>query len=658
MENNDKGTSAEAVKGLATLALLKANFDLGLDQIEIFLPLVLDCVASLPTEDFGIEQIQSLLLERYSFKIPTPIIKVLLNRAKHKGLVRRVGGRYFRLAEISDQIAAIADRKAEIEEGHNIIAAELVSFGQRIGISIESHEEALTLIFRYFAQNKITLLVEDFKEFGAFIKKELKNLNAKEIVCIARFILEKCIPDQKLGKILRQMLEGFVLQDALSLKDISTVSKKFDKITIFFDTGFIFEVLGLNGEIAALPAREGLDLLRATKASLSIFDVTVEEVKRILWVHEKYLSDPRGIVNLRQNPFTRYIIKHRLTSSDIREITATLEKQLFGLGISIKNIPKHEAFYTLDEEALSKKIAKSDETELDPRVRHDVDCIAGVLTLRKGHTSDSLENVGAIFATGTGLLVKNTREWYRGQGKGGLSPVIHHINLSGLAWLKNPNFAPDLKLHELVALCSSALMPSRRLWEHFIQTLRKLYDSNRITSDEIASIIASELTESLLLEYESDSEPDAASLTEVIDRVKASYREEADIQIRKIKAESTQEIAVVLSEQKKTEKLLHKGEEEHRKLIIKLRADANSKAKKISYVLFIIAAIMMIFAPGLILLLKPLKIFLSQILIYIITGIVWLLTNVRMLFGGHLNKWRKMIEVYIEQYFLKKWGLS
>nr|MDA8175197.1 hypothetical protein [Nitrospiraceae bacterium] len=177
--NHQHNDSTKVVKGLATLALLKANLELEHDQIEIFLPLVLDCIAALSSEDFGIEQIQPLLLERHSFQIPSPIIKVLLNRAKHKGFIRREYGRYFRLSTITEQVKSIEDKKTEIEAEHRTIADKLISFSQDFDLEIKSQEEALALIFRYFAQNKINFLIGDFKKIGAFIKEDLKTLDSK-----------------------------------------------------------------------------------------------------------------------------------------------------------------------------------------------------------------------------------------------------------------------------------------------------------------------------------------------------------------------------------------------------------------------------------------------------------------------------------------------
>ncbi|MBI3042595.1 MAG: hypothetical protein HYY78_07185 [Betaproteobacteria bacterium] len=62
----------KATKGLATVAMLKANFDGGRDHIEMFLPFVLDVIQSVPTTDFSVDDVASRLEVRHTLSIPTP----------------------------------------------------------------------------------------------------------------------------------------------------------------------------------------------------------------------------------------------------------------------------------------------------------------------------------------------------------------------------------------------------------------------------------------------------------------------------------------------------------------------------------------------------------------------------------------------------------
>jgi len=180
----------------------------------------------------------------------------------------------------------------------------------------------------------------------------------------------------------------------------------------------------------------------------------------------------------------------------------------------------------MDEADLSRRLANDDGNEKSSRVVHDVDCIAGILTQRKGQVSDSLDTASAIFVSDSGSTVRTVRGWYAAQGGRGCAPIVHVLTLSNFAWLKRPASASKLKVHELMALCSAALRPTPEAWQHFIDHLRRLEAEGELNDEEITAIVASELTENLLAERGIDAESDATSLTEVVERVKSGYEEE------------------------------------------------------------------------------------------------------------------------------------
>jgi hypothetical protein len=62
-------------------------------------------------------------------------------------------------------------------------------------------------------------------------------------------------------------------------------------------------------------------------------------------------------------------------------------------------MPVHNRKYTLNEEDLTKRLMRPNDGFQDDRVTHDVDCIAAILTLRAGHTSNNISHCRAVFAT-------------------------------------------------------------------------------------------------------------------------------------------------------------------------------------------------------------------------------------------------------------------
>jgi hypothetical protein len=61
----------------------------------------------------------------------------------------------------------------------------------------------------------------------------------------------------------------------------------------------------------------------------------------------------------------------------------------------------------------------------------------------------------------------------------------------------------------------------------FIANVKQLRNDGVISDDETVAIIASEMTEPLLATLDDDFDPDADTIAEAIERVRASYRQEA-----------------------------------------------------------------------------------------------------------------------------------
>jgi hypothetical protein len=528
---------ASAAKGLATVALLKANFDAGKDHLEMFQPFVRDCVPHLERDDFAVDELRAAVLERHSLAIPIDTLRTLLARLgrERKPLVKREAGRYFRLRPDSG-VPDLAQARAAVESRQQVVAQALLDFAESKGLHLRSAEDALALILQFLGRYHVSMALAVPLDLSA-IEPEPDEAGGqrRSMVVVASFLKQVVERDDVLTATLHQMLEGFVLQNALFLKDISIAARRFDNLEVFLDTALLFATLGLTGEAAQVAMDEALALLRETGARLAAFDVTLKEMRRILSVYEEHLATSEGRLTLHPTEVTMFVLNKRYTPSDIREIGALLERRLLDRAINVRQVPTHRPEFTLDEEALTRSLASQQprygfrkRNGSDPRVRHDVDCIAGVLTLRAGRSAASLDHSRAVFATASWLTLKNTLEWFEKQGSADVPPLIHHLTLSNIAWLKKPASAVKLQLHELVAMCAAVLVPSRRLWEGFVAHLRRLQAAGDLTSDELAAIVASNMTKNLLVEQErDDGDYDAGSLSQVVERVKASYQEEA-----------------------------------------------------------------------------------------------------------------------------------
>jgi hypothetical protein len=646
-------------RGLATLALLKTNFDMRQDHIGMFMPFVLDAIGHLSSADFSGLDVATELRSRHGLTIPDHTLSVLLHRAVKKHGVRRQAGRYFRTNQFAVEVN-ISQKRQEFEQEQTIVAASLQSFAEKKGLEGLSQDEALALLFSFLDENHVLLALDGSPGSSPLqVEGAGKPLGERETRIVAQFVLEQLKSNQQIAHCLKGMLEGFILQNALFLRDIGQAEKKFSNLTVFLDSAIILEIIGLEGEVAASATREGLALLRDMGAHLAVFEKTLAEVSRILRVYEEHLGSTAGIASLYPTEVTRYVVSHHLSPADMRQASSLLRLDLDAIGIKVRESPQRNPHYTLDEKDLTNRIRRPGDTDLHPRVTHDVDAIAAVLTLRGDGAPTRLDDGIAVFATRTGLLVKNVREWFVAQGHTELPPAIHRIALSSAAWLKRPAAAPDLKIHELAALCAAALAPSKRVWDRFLAHLRSLRASGTISSEEMVAVVASQLTDNLLSEIDDEIEADAQTIEEIIHRVQDEYRTHEETKTKQMADEFAEKLRLADTDKLAAEAKTLSETDRRRQLELRITRKASTWAKRISWILFILGALLL--ALGSTEVVERFfenRAFLSHLIAVTTLLVVWIVGIVTTIWGGDFVTWREWLARSIEKRLRDYFGLS
>lgn len=512
-------------KGLATVAFLKTRLDEGYDHLSLFEPLILDALAHVTSPDFLAEDIKAVLHERTGgVLLPSNTIQTLLGRCTKQGLLRREGGRFFRtsrrLPESGLQVA-----RTRIQTEQDSLGQAFVQFAAGQGLTIESTQDALAALAAFVSDNKIHLVLNELLPDSPL---DRSSLDRKLTRVVARFITQS-LESPALRPALEALTEGILLHDTLLMRDIPEVKERFQELLVAFDSGLLFAALDLAGVANAIAAKEGLSLLRQAGARTVAFSRTVDEMLRLLAIYEDRLGTTEGRLSLYPTALTQHLLTTRRSPADIRLISSTIQNRLAQLGIGIIEIPARESLYTLNEENLVEALTDVARPDPEaPRIQHDVNCIAGVLTFRKGRHSTSIERSVAIFSSTSGRVVRNVQRWFFAEGEHGTPPIVHNAALTSIAWLKKPAATPGLKMHEVAALCVAAMRPTRRTMTKFIETLRRLRAEGTITDDETAAVVASELMEPLLARLDDEFEPDSDSIQEAIERVRDAYRREAD----------------------------------------------------------------------------------------------------------------------------------
>ena len=576
-------TDTTPIRGLATVALLKANFDKGKDHLDMFLPFIVDAVVNLPRDDFSVHELQKCLLERHGLSVPQAALSLLITRAKKKGFVRREAGRYFRLLKVH-QVEDLRPQRDSVIQEHKDLAAAFQNYAASWKLVLRNETEALSLLTSFLAENEIAVLLHDD---STGIETATSHRTQR---IVARFFQKTLSENTRLTRILDQLIQGYVLQNALLLRDISQASRPFQNLEVFLDSQCVLRALGLEGDPNKIATREALAILRTMHARLTVFHSTIDEIRRILSLHEHRIGTTAGRESLRPGALTQHLLRNHYSPADVRQASALIELNLRQLGIRLKQFPKRQKEFTLAERALTLKLKRPNESETEPRIVHDVDCIAAILTFRRGVQPRSYDNAGAIFLTTNNRLVATVVKWMIEEGVNGLPPIVHQIRLTNFAWLKKPAAAIKLKTHELIALCSAALRPSRENWTKFLNHLRQLQEQNEITSDEAAAILASSYVNKYLSDAEdTEDETDTDSIIEIIDRVKGTYRADAEARIleaeRQAHAERKKYRADAEARVLEAKRQANVEGEKARQLELQIKGAANSIAQVISLIL-------------------------------------------------------------------------
>lgn len=583
---------------LVTVAYLKAQLDSGGDHLGIFLPLLLDVLSLVGTESFTTADAQDLLARRHHVAMPQSTVATLLGRATKKGYITRSAGRYSRKLDKPLPASQVSVDKESIEALQRALGERLLQYAAAHGLSISSVDDALDLLLDFLEDEQVGMLL------GTQIAGTTTGLGRKQRSIVAGFVAKalRCDPDSTTA--LRSMLEGLVLYHAAFLPEVGQVSHRFRDLQVLFDSGLVRQALGYEGVAAQTLMRETISVLQAGGVRCVVLDKTVLEIKRILEMYERKLGTAAGRRSLRAVPMARHFLTKAYTPSDVHEMSALLETEVASTGLRIMSAPRREKKLTHGEQSLGARLADPqtrDDTE--PRVVHDVDCVAAVLVLRRGHRAARIEDARAVFATSSPLVIKNTRLWWiEDEHENGVEPVVHIRALTNVAWLKKPALAGNLKLAELTALCAAALRPSQATWERFLRHLDALQRSDRINSDDTAAVLISSMSDRLLrdaeVEVEDPTDIDAVTLDEVVRRVQETYAENHRGEVQAIQEDYERRLASLEARAKDAERDADEATASARRRGLALDGRARQWASKVAGVLQWAVGVAVVIAAG------------------------------------------------------------
>lgn len=521
------------ISTLTAYAMIKVSYDQKKDHLENFMPFALEAITNLDANKITRKDVQKEIKRLYSIKIPRFVIGTLLKRAKKQKFIDLIDGIQVKYQEKLLSLNIENLRKLAQTE-NDVLIKSIQNF------SVKEYDTKLSL-------TEIQDTLKNFIEkYGLFILRASirgENIgNTLEIAArskhiIADFTLKSYVEESDDFERIERLVQGWMLYNATFLPNIQEVSANFKGTMFFFDTSFIIRLLGFEGARNALPNRELLDILYTQNAKLKVFDFTSDEIVRVLYAVKDSMTSLSPREFAKRGLMAQYALSHNWKPGDILSVISRLKSTLRTYRIEVYASPPRVPLYTLDENLISSIIKDDAERHREMKgypapkeetIKHDVDSIAGIFTLRKGRHTTRIEDSPAIFVTTSSHLAR-VCERAGIVHPGTDAPIsIADYNLAILAWIKNPSGTQSLPSLRLASDSYAVLQPDEKTWQEFLNEVDILISKNQVSEEELALLVGYTGTAEIVADISRFHSPEEFenSVFEVLNRVKTKIREE------------------------------------------------------------------------------------------------------------------------------------
>ena len=493
---NSASSRARLHRAIATLAIIKVNWDERRDYIANFVPLVGAALREAQEDEVSLGDVQERIHTVFGLLIPQGTLRTLLGRMAREGIVVRSHGVFRRVISALGGFD-IAPARENAMRQHEALVDKLVDFAcEEFGRewSRDDADTALLGVLESQAEHILQAAVEGQKLV------ELPRFSHHGEVVVNRFILKLCASDPIGMEYLETVVKGTMLANVLYLpKAFSDGTPKLKGTEIYFDTPFLLRALGFATKELQDPCVELLHLLRGLEAPLRVFEHTVREIEGVLDAAANvYKSGGRGDF---PGDVVEYFVSRCSTASDVEMQIASLDARLGEFGVDMISAPDHVEALGLDEVRLEQDLKDTiNYRNPDARVK-DIKSLTAIDRLRGGELFPRLDQCPAIFVTTNGSLVGASGKFFRDtQGGGGMPLCILDYTLTAIVWLSDPTRAADLPRQQIVANSFAALNPPDRLWRKYLAEIRRLEDQGAISEEQVALLIFSSQARGALMD--------------------------------------------------------------------------------------------------------------------------------------------------------------
>ena len=362
---------------------------------------------------------------------------------------------------------------------------------------------------------------------------------------------------------LQDIIAGSIISVSLFSNGIAEIGRKFEHMTVYLDSNFLFSLLELHHKDQCNPVIELFKMMKEARVfTFKVFDFTLDEIRSVL---KGYRNGEHVYLSFIQTDSIYSSLKQKgWTSAEVISYIAKIEETLAVMDIAIAitgiNLDTYASDETIKEDLLLYKEYKGHRG-----VNHDLAAIDKVKALRSLRTT-RLENAKVIFLTSDIRLARfNYNRFHKSSGT--VNEVIPDRLLTNIIWLKKPKASQNITMSSLISAFRSGKLIHHEVWDKFVERLKTLRDSNKIEDADVAALLYDKHLQEDLLDFrnERDKVDDAfifgnieeakkreakAKKLEVIRDIANQKSFEAEISLKLNEIEGLQEVISRTNEEK------------------------------------------------------------------------------------------------------------
>lgn len=437
----------------------------GGDYLEYLRPFILQVLVDHRPDPVTNATVHRLIKQQFGLEIPERSIQIILKRISKKNYLKKHHGVYRISNTIRDpQLVA---RQAESLRHISAFMSGLLEYSKSTARPLHNDSDAIRAICSF-------LSLFDVKCLRAYIRgtaiPAIENEQQTDVVLVSDFVQNLQRSNPSLFESLHVIVQGHMLANALMCPDLDKSPKSYSRVTFYFDTPLLIQLLGLEGEAKQNAVQELVSLLLNLGGKVSSFSHTREELQGVIKGAAEYLdrSDGRGGIVIEARKLGR-------KKSDLLLAAENADEKLNSYEISEEHTPRYVEELQIDE-SVFEQVLGDEVIYNNPRAReYDINSVRSVYVLRGKKAVRSIEKSGAVLVTSNTSFA--TAAWEYGQkhdASKNVSSVITDFSLANMAWLKAPIGAPDIPTTQILSIAYAALKPSKELLNKYMREIDRL----------------------------------------------------------------------------------------------------------------------------------------------------------------------------------------